>query len=259
MGGTVARTSTADMKISVILALVGVAFAAALPLEAPEPVTDTEDVVKAKAEFQALYEAAAAAAAAGEVPEVVVPEGAPVPVVDTEEVAAAKADFQAAFDAAIANDGALPEVVVPEGAPEAVADTEEVAIAKADFQAAFEAAAAAEAAPDNDLDGAISTATGVLSPFYTNTYPFGAYGIHAPIISGAPLVAGHQIITAEAPVVTKIASPIFAGAPLVAGHQIITAEAPAVTKIASPIVYNNLLPGAFGLHAPLLQVVAAEE
>merc|ERR1712121_214206 len=239
--GTIARTSTADMKISVILALVGVAFAAALPLEAPEPVTDTEDVVKAKAEFQALYEAAAAAAAAGEVPEVVVPEGAPVPVVDTEEVAAAKADFQAAFDAAIANDGALPEVVVPEGAPEAVADTEEVAIAKADFQAAFEAAA------DNDLDGAISTATGVLSPFYTNTYPFGAYGIHA------------QIITAEAPVVTKIASPIFAGAPLVAGHQIITAEAPAVTKIASPIVYNNLLPGAFGLHAPLLQVVAAEE
>merc|ERR1712121_426123 len=218
--GTIARTSTADMKISMILALVGVAFAAALPLEAPEPVTDTEDVVKAKAEFQALYEAAAAAAAAGEVP----------------------------------------EVVVPEGAPEAVADTEEVAIAKADFQAAFEAAAAAaEASPDNDLGGAISTATGVLSTFYTNTYPFGAYGIHAPIISGAPLVAGHQIITAEAPVVTKIASPIFAGAPLVAGHQIITAEAPAVTKIASPIVYNGLLPGAFGLHAPLLQVVAAEE
>merc|ERR1712121_505238 len=220
--GTIARTSTADMKISVILALVGVAFAAALPLEAPEPVTDTEDVVKAKAEFQALYEAAAAAAAAGEVPEVVVPEGAPVPVVDTEEVAAAKADFQAAFDAA---------------------------------------AAAAEAAPDNDLDGAISTATGFLSgvdgrlsPFYTNTFPYGAYGIHAPaVLAGAhPLVAG-------APVVAG-AHPLVAGAPLL--KSTILGGAPLVT--GSPLAYNALGLGyhgygfPYGLNTPFVRVVAEE-
>ncbi|XP_066972590.1 cuticle protein 18.7-like [Macrobrachium rosenbergii] len=225
------------MKLSVILALVGVAFAAALPLEAPEPVTDTEEVAKAKEEFQALYDAAAAAAAAGEVPEVVVPEGAPEPVADTEEVAAAKAEFQAAFDAAIASDGALPEVVVPEGAPEPVVDTEDVAAAKATFQAAFDAAAAAaEAAPDNDLDGAISTATGILSPFYTNTFPFGAYGIHAPIIAATPFVGTTHIVGAGAPLVTKLE-----------------------TIETKPITYNALFPGFYGLHAPLLQVVPAAE
>ncbi|XP_042215127.1 uncharacterized protein LOC121861457 [Homarus americanus] len=143
------------MKVLVLIALVGAACAAALPADAPVPVTDTEEVMKAKAEFKAAFEAAAAAAAADEVPQVILPEGAPLPVEDTAEVAAAKANFQAAFDAA---------------------------------------AARAEAAPDTDLDGKISTYTGLLStidgrlsPLYTNTFPYGAYGLHAPALAGAPL------------------------------------------------------------------------
>ncbi|XP_042883621.1 uncharacterized abhydrolase domain-containing protein DDB_G0269086-like isoform X4 [Penaeus japonicus] len=127
----------------------------AAPLVAPEPVMDTEEVAQAKAEFEAAYAAAAAAAAAGELPEVVVVEGAPEAVMDTAEVAAAKAEFLASFDAA---------------------------------------AAAAEDAPDFDLDGSVSRYSGYLSavdgslsPYYTNTLPFGAYGVHAPV--AAPVVA----------------------------------------------------------------------
>nr|XP_053643443.1 uncharacterized protein LOC128696291 [Cherax quadricarinatus] len=78
-----------------------------------------------------------------------------------------------------------------------VDDTPEVAAAKATFKAAFDAAAArAEAAPDYDLDGKISTYTGFLSgvdgrlsPFYTNSLPYGAYGLHAPVVAASP-VAG---------------------------------------------------------------------
>merc|ERR1711942_525355 len=81
-------------------------------------------------------------------------------------------------------------------APEPVTDTEEVVAAKAAHAAAY--AAAAEAAPDFDLDGAISrysgylsTVDGHLSPLYTNTYPLGAYGY-------APLT--HPLTYAHAPV-----------------------------------------------------------
>lgn len=153
-----------------LLTLVGAACAAALPAEAPAPVEeapaepeapapveDTEEVAQAKAEFDLAFKAAAAAAEAGEVPEVIIPEGAPAPVEDTPEVAAAKAEFQAAFDAA---------------------------------------ASAAEAAPDFDLDGThsaytgfLSTVDGRLSPFYTNTFPLGAYGLHAPIVAPASPIA----------------------------------------------------------------------
>merc|ERR1719369_218293 len=123
---------------------------------------------------------------------------APLPVEDTPEVAAAKAEFQVAYDAAAAaaEAGAVPEVVDPVGAPEAVVDTDDVAAAKAAFQAEFErVAAAAEAAPDFDLDGKLSTYSGYLStlngrlsPHFTNTFPYGAYGLHAPVLAaGAPL------------------------------------------------------------------------
>ncbi|XP_071527018.1 uncharacterized protein [Panulirus ornatus] len=118
------------------------------PLTAPEPVMDTEEVAAAKADFLIAYEAAAAAAAAGTLPEVVVPTGAPESVVDTDEVAAAKAEFQAAYEAA---------------------------------------AAAAEAAANFDLDGSISHYTGhlsavdgVLPPVYTNTLLHGDHFIHTP-------------------------------------------------------------------------------
>merc|ERR1712002_273527 len=201
--GTIAHKllSSTDMKLSVILALVGVAFAAAIPLDAPEPVTDTEDVVKAKEEFQVAYDAAAKAAAAGAVPDVVLPEGGPAPVADTEEVAAAKADFQAAYDAA---------------------------------------AAAAEAAPDTDLDGAISTHQGYLSgidgrlsPYYTNTLPYGAFGLHAPVLAGAPLAAGTHLI---------------------GGHPL------AYSGLGLHGLYGYGLHGyGYGLHSPFVQVVAKEE
>merc|ERR1712168_152869 len=77
-----------------------------------------------------------------------------------------------------------------------VDDAPEVAAAKTSFQAAWDAAAAAaEAAPDFDLDGKLSTYSGYLStingrlsPYFTNTYPFGAFGLHAPVVAaGAPL------------------------------------------------------------------------
>ncbi|XP_064096419.1 larval cuticle protein F1-like [Macrobrachium nipponense] len=199
------------MKLLVILALVGVSFAAALPTDAaPEPVSDTEEVAKAKAEFKALYDSAAAAAAADAVPEVVVPEGAPAPVADTEEVAAAKANFQAAFDAA---------------------------------------AARAEAAPDTDLDGALSTYSGYLSgldgrlsPFYTNTLPYGAFGLHAPVVAGAPFVAG-------APYTVGVGAPLLKNA-VVGGSHV----------VGSPLAYNALGLGVhgygFGLQAPFVRVVA---
>ncbi|KAK7076354.1 hypothetical protein SK128_015567 [Halocaridina rubra] len=207
------------MKLSAILVLVGVALAAALPMDAPEPVVDTEEVAQAKAEFRALYDAAAAAAEAGAVPEVVIPEGAPESVVDTEEVAAAKAAFKVAYDAA---------------------------------------AAAAEAAPDNDLDGALSTYTGYLSgvdgrlsPFYTNTLPYGAYGLHAPVLAGTPLVAAAPLPAVKSTVVAG--TPLITGSPLIAG---------------TPLAYNALglhgvngigYYGYPGLHSPFLQVVKAEE
>ncbi|XP_068235023.1 larval cuticle protein F1-like [Palaemon carinicauda] len=199
------------MKFIAILALLGVSFAAALPLDAaPEPVSDTEEVAQAKAEFRALYDAAAAAAAADEVPAVVVPEGAPEPVADTDEVAAAKAKFQAEFDAA---------------------------------------AARAEAAPDNDLDGALSTYSGYLSgldgrlsPFYTNTLPYGAFGLHAPVVAGAPIVAG-------SPYTLGIGAPLLKNAVVGGSHL-----------IGSPLAYNALGLGAygygFGLHNPFVRVVA---
>merc|ERR1712002_404764 len=222
--GTIAHKllSSTDMKLSVILALVGVAFAAAIPLDAPEPVTDTEDVVKAKEDFQVAYDAAAKAAAAGAVPDVVLPEGGPTPVADTEEVAAAKAEFQAAYDAA-----------------------------------------AAEAAPDNDLDGAISTHQGYLSgidgrlsPYYTNTLPYGAFGLHAPVLAGAPLVAGaHHVV----------GSPLVAGAPLVkstvaAGTHLIGGHPLAYSGLGLHGLYGYGLHGyGYGLHSPFVQVVAKEE
>jgi len=228
---------SADMKLLVILSLVGVSFAAALPqdLVAPELVSDTEEVVQAKAEFKALYDAAAEAAAADAVPEVVNPVGGPAAVADTEEVAAAKASFQAAYDAA---------------------------------------AAAAEAAPDHDLDGAISTHTGYLSgvderlsPYYTNTFPYGAYGIHAPavfagahpLVAGAPVVAGTHPLVAGAPVVAG-AHPLVAGAPLL--KSTVLGGAPLVT--GSPLAYNTLGLGyhgygfPYGLHTPFVRVVAEE-
>merc|ERR1712033_41353 len=221
---------SADMKLLVILALVGVSFAASLPqdLVAPEPVSDTEEVVQAKAEFKALYEAAAEAAAADAVPDVVNPVGGPTAVEDTEEVAAAKASFQAAFDAA---------------------------------------AAAAEAAPDHDLDGAISTHTGFLSgvdgrlsPYYTNTFPHGAYGIHAPaVLAGAhPLVAGAPVVAGTHPLVAG--APVVAGAPLL--KSTVLGGAPLVT--GSPLAYNTLGLGyhgygfPYGLHTPFVRVVAEE-
>merc|ERR1712002_1231552 len=211
--GTIAHKllSSTDMKLSVILALVGVAFAAAIPLDAPEPVTDTEDVVKAKEEFQVAYDAAAKAAAAGAVPDVVLPEGGPTPVADTEEAAAA----------------------------------------------------AAEAAPDNDLDGAISTHQGYLSgidgrlsPYYTNTLPYGAFGLHAPVLAGAPLVAGaHHVV----------GSPLVAGAPLVkstvaAGTHLIGGHPLAYSGLGLHGLYGYGLHGyGYGLHSPFVQVVAKEE
>ncbi|XP_076057164.1 uncharacterized protein LOC143034678 [Oratosquilla oratoria] len=134
----------------VLLLLVGAACAAAAPLVAPEPVTDTEEVALAKKEFAAAYEAALAAIAANTLPEVVHPEGAPAPVEDTAEVADAKAKFAIAFKAA---------------------------------------ADAAEAAGDIDLDGSLSRFSGFISPLLTNTYPFGAYGIHGPLVYSAGKVA----------------------------------------------------------------------
>merc|ERR1711962_264235 len=159
MGYISSTTQPANMKFLVILAMLGCACAAPTDLVAPEPVTDTEEVVAAKAAHAAAFAAAAAAAEAGTVPEVVNPEGAPAAVEDTEEVAAAKADFEASYAAA---------------------------------------AAAAEAAPDFDLDGAVSRYTGYLStvdghlsPLYTNTYPLGAYG-YAPLTH--PLTYAHAAV-----------------------------------------------------------------
>merc|ERR1712168_1000846 len=70
-----------------------------------------------------------------------------------------------------------------------VDDAPEVAAAETSFQAAYDAAAAAaEAAPDFDLDGSLSTYSGYLSTLFTNTLPYGAYGLHAPVLApGAPL------------------------------------------------------------------------
>lgn len=183
--------------------------------EAAEAVTEAAEAVT-EAAVEAAEEATdAPAEAAEEVPaeeveaeetaEEAAPLVAPEPVMDTEEVALAKAEFEAAFAAAAAAAAAdeVPEVMVPEGAPEAVMDTAEVAAAKAEFQASFDAAAAAaDAAPDFDLDGSVSRYSGYLSavdgslsPYYTNTLPFGAYGVHAvaaPAHVAAP-VAYHGV------------------------------------------------------------------
>ncbi|XP_076057181.1 uncharacterized protein LOC143034696 [Oratosquilla oratoria] len=177
---------------------------------APSPVMDTPEVIAAKEAFEAAFAAAAAAAEAGTLPELVVPEGVPSPVMDTpEEVAAAKENFQAAYEAAAAAAaiGAVPEVVLP---LEPVMDTAEVAEAKAQFQAAYDAAAAAaEAAPDYDLDGSLSrysgylsAVDGALSPLYTNTIPFGAYGVSAPLVHAKlPVHAHAHVVHAHGPVV----------------------------------------------------------
>ncbi|XP_071526949.1 uncharacterized protein [Panulirus ornatus] len=208
-----AHTNAADMKVLVLLALVGAACAAALPAEAPAPVAepeaveqakleapvqvaDTEEVVKAKAAFQAAYAAAAAAAAAGKkVSEVTYPEY-------TKEVAEARADFQATFDAAAAEEGPVPAYID---------DTKEVADARADFQAIYSAAAArAEAAPVTVLDGRLSlynnflpTIDGRMSPLHPNT--FGAYGIQAPVLARSPVFTGAKVIAG---------TPVAARAPL---------------------------------------------
>lgn len=82
-----------------------------------------------------------------------IPAEAPKPVAEAKEMVPAKAEFKAA---------------APAGAPSPVVDTKEVADAKAKFKAAYDAAAAAaEAAPDTDLDGMLSTLDGRLSPYYT--------------------------------------------------------------------------------------------
>ncbi|XP_050713401.1 uncharacterized protein LOC126996689 [Eriocheir sinensis] len=223
------------MQLLVLLSLVGAVFAAALPAEVPPPA------------------------------EAPVPAEAPLPVEDTEEVAQARAEFDVAFKAAAsaAEAGAVPEVVIPEGAPAPVEDTPEVAEAKAKFQAAFDAAAlAAKNAPDFDVDGKISTYSGFLSavdgrlsPFYTNTFPFGAYGLHAPIapaVQAAPLTYTTSVV---------------GGAPVVVGGAPVVQGAP-----ASPIIYSGLglpgyygypgmygFPGTFALAAAPVAEAAAEE
>lgn len=131
-----------------------------------------------------------------------------------------------------------------------VKDTAEVAKAKSEFQAAFDrAAAAAEAAPDFDLDGAISTYSGYLStingklsPFFTNTFPYGAFGVHAPIVASAPVVPGAPLTYTGIP-----------GAPLTySGIP------------GAPLAYSGLhgFPGVYGfpsvLGSPFVKVVKAE-
>merc|ERR1712168_101980 len=73
-----------------------------------------------------------------------------------------------------------------------VDDAPEVAAAKTSFQAAWDAAAAAaEAAPDFDLDGKLSTYSGYLSmlngrlsPHFTRSFPY----YNGPVVAaGAPL------------------------------------------------------------------------
>ncbi|XP_076056379.1 uncharacterized protein LOC143034332 [Oratosquilla oratoria] len=148
------------------------------PLEAPEPV---EEVLEVAVEPAPLV--------------------APEPVTDTEEVALAKKEFAAAYEAALAAlaANALPEVVHPEGAPVPVEDTAEVTDAKAKFAIAFKAAAdAAEAAGDIDLDGSLSRFSGFISPLLTNTYPFGAYGVHAPVVYSAG-----KVVHAASPLTVK--------------------------------------------------------
>lgn len=99
---------------------------------APKPVQDTPEVAKARAEFQAAFQAAASRQR----------RSAPRPVQDTPEVAAEKAKFRALFaqSAAAAAAGATPVASY-------LADTAEVAAEKARFHAAYNAAAARAAAP----------------------------------------------------------------------------------------------------------------
>ncbi|XP_071527297.1 uncharacterized protein [Panulirus ornatus] len=146
------------------------------------------------------------------------PAEAPAPETQANEVVQTQADFTTAYAAAAAAGNEVPKATYLDY-------TKEVADARADFQAAYEAAAAkAEAAPDTDLDGKLSTYSGFLStidgrmsPLYTNN--FGAYGIHAPVLARAPVFTGANVI---------------AGAPLAAG---------------APLTYSGLgFPGAFGLH-----------
>jgi len=139
---------------------------------------------------------------------------APEPVEDTPEVAAAKVHFKAIFDATAARDKHLAahhghlgyghlgyahhgyahlgypyalahHAIHKRQAPEPVQDTPEVAAAKAAFAATYEAqAAAAEAAPDFDLDGAISTADGHLTAYHG--YGHHGYGYHGYAGYGFP-------------------------------------------------------------------------
>lgn len=72
------------------------------------------------------------------------------------------------FQIVLALVGAACAATIPVEAPKPVTDTKEVVQAKAEFKAAYDAAAAAaEAAPDTDLDGMLSTLDGRLSPYYT--------------------------------------------------------------------------------------------
>merc|ERR1719402_1877535 len=107
-------------------------------------------------------------------------------------------------------------------APEPVMDTEEVAAAKAAHAVAYDAAAAAaEAAPDFDLDGAVSrhtgyltTVDGCLSPLYTNTYPLGAYG-YASLTH--PLTYAHSAFAPVSHVHAAVAPLTYAHAPVLLG------------------------------------------
>ncbi|XP_076057182.1 uncharacterized protein LOC143034697 [Oratosquilla oratoria] len=181
------------------------AFLAASEAEAA-PAAEAEAEVPAKAVVEVELKAAEEASLE------VAPEAAPVeaavahlvapePVTDTDEVALAKKEFVAAYEAAVAAiaAGALPEVVNPEGAPAPVEDTPEVADAKVKFAAAYKAAATmAELAADVDLDGSLSRLSGLLSPMLTNTLPFGAYGIHAPLLHAhAPLAYSASPLTVK--------------------------------------------------------------
>ncbi|ROT71943.1 hypothetical protein C7M84_009680 [Penaeus vannamei] len=140
----------------------------------PAPVADTPEVTAAKLEFLQAYNAAAAAAAAAPDDEEEVMAEAAEAVTEAAE-AVTEAAVEAAEEATDAPAEAAEEVpaeeveaeetaeeAAPLVAPEPVMDTEEVALAKADR-----------------YSGYLSAVDGSLSPYYTNTLPFGAYGVHA--------------------------------------------------------------------------------
>lgn len=164
--------------------------------QAPEPVEDTAEVAAAKANFNALFEKAAAAAeAAPDYPEGFDNHGhlgSPVYAYHglghlgyaTHGLGYAHHGYAPLAHHGLGHLGYAP--LAHHGlihkrstqAPEPVEDTPEVAAAKAAFTATYEAqAAAAEAAPDFDLDGKISTHSGHLSAIdgKLTTYGYGHY------------------------------------------------------------------------------------